>query len=60
MFTRKKKTGPKLLERLMGWLRDNGVKLFLPEVVQLGVVEKVGATPDPKRVGRYRQDSFAN
>lgn len=34
-FTRKEKSSPKLLERLMGRLRENGVKLILPEVVQL-------------------------
>lgn len=39
-FTRKEKSSPKLLERLMERLRDNGVKLLLPEVVQLEL-EKV-------------------
>lgn len=39
-FTRKEKSSPKLLERLMGWLGDNRVKLLLPEVVQLEL-EKV-------------------
>lgn len=39
-FTRKEKSSPKLLERLMGRLRENGVKLILPEVVQLEL-EKV-------------------
>lgn len=39
-FTRKEKTNPKLLERLMERLRENDVKLLLPEVVQLEL-EKV-------------------
>lgn len=39
-FTRKEKSSPKLLERLMERLRENGVKLLLPEVVQLEL-EKV-------------------
>lgn len=39
-FTRKEKSSPKLLERLMERLGDNGVKLLLPEVVQLEL-EKV-------------------
>lgn len=39
-LTRKEKSSPKLLERLMGRLRENGVKLILPEVVQLEL-EKV-------------------
>lgn len=39
-FTRKAKSSPKLLERLMGRLSDGGVKLLLPEVVQLEL-EKV-------------------
>lgn len=39
-FTRKEKSSPKLLERLMERLGDNGVKLILPEVVQLEL-EKV-------------------
>lgn len=39
-FTRKEKSSPKLLERLMGLLGDNGVILLLPEVVQLEL-EKV-------------------
>lgn len=39
-FTRKEKTSPKLLVRLMERLGDNGVILLLPEVVQLEL-EKV-------------------
>lgn len=39
-FTRKEKSSPKLLERLMERLRENDVKLLLPEVVQLEL-EKV-------------------
>lgn len=39
-FTRKEKSSPKFLERLMERLGDNGVKLILPEVVQLEL-EKV-------------------
>lgn len=39
-FTRKEKSNPKLLERLMERLRENDVKLLLPEVVQLEL-EKV-------------------
>lgn len=39
-FARKEKSSPKLLERLMGWLGNNHVKLILPEVVQLEL-EKV-------------------
>lgn len=39
-FARKEKSSPKLLERLMGRLGDSGVKLILPEVVQLEL-EKV-------------------
>ena len=39
-FARKEKSSPKLLERLIGWLGNNHVKLILPEVVQLEL-EKV-------------------
>lgn len=39
-FTRMEKSNPKLLERLMERLRENDVKLLLPEVVQLEL-EKV-------------------
>lgn len=39
-FARKEKSSPKLLERLIGRLWDNGVILLLPEVVQLEL-EKV-------------------
>ena len=45
-FTRKEKTSPKLLERLLEQLDDNGVKLLLPEVVQLELEKVLPQTMD--------------
>ena len=45
-FTRKEKTSPKLLERLLEQLDDNGAKLLLPEVVQLELEKVLPQTMD--------------